>query len=55
MWRLAAPSEVEAAEHGLIVLWHKRAWTRTQSMSALLRFSDINLFGNCKRVVHLDP
>jgi len=24
-------------------------------MSALPRFSDIDLFGYCKRIVHLDP
>ena len=26
-----------------------------QSMSALPRFSDIDLFGYCKCIVHLDP
>jgi hypothetical protein len=26
-----------------------------QSMSALPRFSDVDLFGNGKRIVHLDP
>jgi hypothetical protein len=33
----------------------KRPWIRKQSMSALTRFSDIDLFGYCKRIVHLDP
>ena len=33
----------------------KRPWIRRQSMSALPRFSDIDLFGYCKRIVHLDP
>jgi hypothetical protein len=33
----------------------KRPWIRRQSMSALPRFSDIDLFGNRKRVVDLDP
>jgi hypothetical protein len=33
----------------------KRLWIRRQSMSALPRFSDIDLFGNGKRIVHLDP
>jgi hypothetical protein len=33
----------------------KRTWISRQSMSALPRFSDIDLFGYCKRVVHLDP
>ncbi len=33
----------------------KRPWIRRQSMSALPRFSDIDLFGYFKRIVHLDP
>ena len=33
----------------------KRTWIRRQSMSALPRFSDIDLFGYCKCIVHLDP
>jgi hypothetical protein len=34
--------------------WRETAVGR-QSMSALPRFSDVDLFGNGKRVVHLDP
>jgi hypothetical protein len=33
----------------------KRPWVERQSMSALPRFSDVDLLGNGKRVVHLDP
>jgi hypothetical protein len=48
-------------EHGQVILRFrsvygtKRPWTMRQSMSALPRFSDIDLFGYCKRIVHLDP
>jgi hypothetical protein len=33
----------------------KRTWIGGQSMSALPQFSDVDLLGYGKRIVHLDP
>ena len=35
--------------------WHKADGIGGQSMSALPQFSDVDLLGYGKRIVHLDP
>jgi len=50
------------AEYPTLTEWYemsasgtKRTWIGGQSMSALPQFSDIDLLGHGKRIVHLDP
>ena len=48
-------TQIAGVLDGMSAYGTKRLWIRRQSMSALPRFSDIDLFGNGKRIVHLDP